>query len=55
MHYLIINSRFGNKLLAASLPRIPPACGGRYVVAGPVWASAPLSLRRGVCYYITAH
>ena len=25
MHYLIINSRFGSKLLAARLPRTPPA------------------------------
>ena len=24
MHYLIINSRFGSKLLAARLPRTPP-------------------------------
>ena len=35
MHYLIIDFRFGSKLLAAPLPRIPPACGGRYVVARP--------------------
>ena len=32
---LIINSHFGSKLLAARLPRTPPACGGRYVVAQP--------------------
>ena len=32
MHSLIINSRFGSKLLAAPLPRFPPACGGQYVV-----------------------
>ena len=25
MHYLIVNSRFGSKLLAARLPRTPPA------------------------------
>ena len=35
MYYLIINSRFGSKLLAARLPRFPPACGGLYVVARP--------------------
>ena len=29
MHYSIINSRFGSKLLAARLPRFPPACGGQ--------------------------
>ena len=32
MYCLIINSRFGSKLLAVPLPRFPPACGGLYVV-----------------------
>ena len=43
MHYLIINSRFGSKLLPARLPqefRQREAANTSW--HGPVWASAPL-------------
>ena len=43
--YTLINSRFVSKLLAARLPRTPPAWGGQYVVAQPRLGFQDYSLR----------